>query len=421
MANTGIRYPYKQGSKVLLQTAADLHLRGWDEVDILISPGDERHIHFHEDGNVVSVFGNMDMWVSLPAGAEVRIDRVGGDAYITDLKGPVEINHVGGDLTLRGATRLEVGQVGGDMTVANVTESLSIRRLGGDLTGEVQGSVSAEVIGGDCELSAKDGVRLRTGGDAELAIASVSTDEVVLTAGGDVTIFAPADLDARLDLTSNSREINVKVGSTQKYSEEQNIVLALGNGARAIRVRAGGDVTVSDAKAPLLDLEDEFRGMDRGWDVEPIGEGRSEYWNGFEERIQKRAEEAARRAERRVQEAMERVERSNRIREKSMGDVGKWLGFFGVGGVGHDMGRHSHHGGHSVPPTPPAPSSRPTPPEWAQSPNPTGEPVSPAVDFATASDITNEERMLVLKMLQEHKISVEDAEQLLASLEGQFD
>jgi hypothetical protein len=42
-------------------------------------------------------------------------------------------------------------------------------------------------------------------------------------------------------------------------------------------------------------------------------------------------------------------------------------------------------------------------------------------DGLAESSVSNDERMLVLKMLQEHKITIEEAEQLLSALEGNLD
>ena len=154
MEETGMRVPLKSGVKITLRTNADLHLRGWEEADVSISPTDSRHLKIREEGNLLNIFANDEMWVSVPSAVDVRVEHTGGDAMISGMSGSVEITHVGGDLTLQGAGKLDVGHIGGDMAVTDVRESLSIRRVGGDLTGEIQGSVSVEMVGGDCEMVA---------------------------------------------------------------------------------------------------------------------------------------------------------------------------------------------------------------------------------------------------------------------------
>ena len=406
MDETGMRVPLRSGVKIILRTNADLHLRGWEEADVFISPTDTRHLKIREDGNLLNIFANGHMWVSVPSGVDVRVEHTGGDAMISGLSGSVEMMHIGGDLTLQGAGKLDVGHVGGDMAVTDVRESLSVRRVGGDLSGEIQGSVSVEMVGGDCEMIALDGARLRCGGDIQVSIGSSSKDELVLKAGGDVKVHVPEDLNARLDLSSGGHDVSVNLAGSEKDYEDENVNLSLGQGERAVRVRAGGDIEITDFPMDRSDIKEKFEDLNVDWDASEQHSGHMEHWGDFEERIQKRAEEAARRAEERVKMAMERVERENRFSEHGFGKFDKFLGFFGVG---QPSGRH---------PEPPMP---PNPPMEAQPSAPAAGTKSTLFEVSDASTITNEERMLVLKMLQEHKITVEEAEQLLASLEGQFD
>ena len=396
------RVPLRNGVKITLRTTADLHVRGWSEADVLISPTDAHHMQIREDGNLLNIIANDDVWVSMPLAADVRVEHTGGDAVISGLTGSVEVMHVGGDLTLRGAGKVDVGHIGGDMQVADVRESLSIRRVGGDLSGEVLGSISVEMVGGDCKVSAQDGARLRSGGDMEVSLSSSSQDEAVLKAGGDVKVYVPVDLNARLDLTSGGRDVKVTLAGAERTFEAENTILPLGQGGRAVRVRAGGDIEITDEPMDMEDILRNLAEVNLNWTAPERHARHEEHWGDFEHRIQKRAEEAARRAEHRVRAAMERVERENRFHDKSFGKFDQWLGFFGVGAP---FGEHPEH------PTPPAPPMD----------MPSSSPVAEAKSTPASSDITNEERMLVLKMLQEHKITVEEAEQLLASLEGQFD
>ena len=75
-------------------------------------------------------------------------------------------------------------------------------------------------------------------------------------------------------------------------------------------------------------------------------------------------------------------------------------------------------GGVFRPPVPEAPAVPEVPTVPAQpAPAPAVVDVEAAGD-SVAGDVTEEERMLVLKMLQEKKITAEEADRLLAALEG---
>jgi len=97
-------------------------------------------------------------------------------------------------------------------------------------------------------------------------------------------------------------------------------------------------------------------------------------WSGFGERISQQVEQAARRAEEAGRRAERHAERHAR----------KWKGKVNVGRWNWDIGPT----GVITPPTPPS------------------EPVA------------EEERMAILKMLQEKKISAAQADELLKALDG---
>jgi hypothetical protein len=95
-----------------------------------------------------------------------------------------------------------------------------------------------------------------------------------------------------------------------------------------------------------------------------------------------RAQDQSERVQHRVDAAMRRAEEKMRSAERRSAHMGISVGRWGV-----------NFGG-PRPPVPPAP------------PRPPSDPV------------TDEERLTILKMLQEKKISLQEAEKLLAALEG---
>ena len=164
-------------------------------------------------------------------------------------------------------------------------------------------------------------------------------------------------------------EINVDWPGSEKDSDATERVVVLGTGAARIVLSAGGDVRLTNQANAGESAEEfgNFAGLNFDWSG--FGERISRHVEQTTARVSKRAEEAARRAER-------HVERQAR----------RWTGRVNFGpGPSWDFG----------------PKGMPTPPG-----GPGSEPVA------------DEERMAILKMLQEKKITSEQAEQLLKALEG---
>ena len=148
-------------------------------------------------------------------------------------------------------------------------------------------------------------------------------------------------------------------------------MITLGNGSAVVTLSAGGDIRVTNQSNAGDSAEDfgNFAGI--GMD-----------WSGFGERISRQVEQAARRATKQADDALRRAADSRKQFEEGVERRARV-------NVNAKMGR------------------------WNWDLSPKGVPVKPPTQQAS-----EEERMVILKMLQEKKISAEDAEKLLSALEG---
>jgi hypothetical protein len=95
-----------------------------------------------------------------------RVNTVGGDLRVASSRGMVQIERVGGDCHVTAASLLQLGAVGGDATLSEIQGLRRIDRVGGDLdiqwTGNLDGDVST-TVGGDAavELTGEAALVLR--------------------------------------------------------------------------------------------------------------------------------------------------------------------------------------------------------------------------------------------------------------------
>jgi hypothetical protein len=256
---------------------------------------------------------------------------------------------------------------------------------------QVDGPLSFEHIGGDADLQIISGaVTLRTGGDITMQITEL-TGPVSLRAGGDIRLHLSMDASATLDLESGGDQIKIHVGDKDEEVEKWAYGATLGSGGIPVSVDAGGDVLVTDEVWDKDNVEGSVDNLEDHWkELEDERQGphsRSRHWPDIEaitRRATRHGEKAARKAEERVHSAMRRMGNFPPFPPvppiPPMSPFGKGMGPFGTKGTG------------------------------PFGPKETVEPPQPRV--------SSEERMLILQMLQERKISVEEAEKLLQALEG---
>jgi hypothetical protein len=197
-----------------------------------------------------------------------------------------------------------------------------------------------------------------------------------VTAGADILLRLPAELDAELELSAADDEsIRLELGEAASTVTGPTYNLKLGSGSAKFKLSAGGELVVTSGAQEwesAAEFDPANRGEDFGFQFHGPG-----LPPDFAERIHRRVDEATRRAGVRTERAMRRAEEKMRAAEK--------------------RSRHMHMGV-SVG-------------RW-------GAGVDRPVETPRNEPISNEERLAILRMLQEKKISREDAERLLAALEG---
>jgi hypothetical protein len=344
--------------------SGDLSIVGWDGADLLIK-ADTDAVRFEQTDETVSVSCNSDLSLRIPKGAALAIKSISGDASIRGVLGGIEIKEIHGDLSVRDVGSLSIDTIHADFSLRGAKGNLYIKSASKDVSiRDVDGNVTLDSVADDLALrGARGNIKVKVGEDVVVYLEPKANGEYSVNAGDDILLVLPRSANATV--TMQGDEIDVDWQGIEKDDEATERVVVLGDGSAKINLSAGGDVRVTNR-------------ADAGESAEEFGNfaGLNFDWSGFGERISrqvtdrvtKRVEEATRRAER-------HAERHARHGKSGLA-VGRWNWDFK---------------GTPKPPTPPTSPSEP---------------------------VSEDERMAILKMLAEKKITAQQAEELLNALEG---
>lgn len=355
--------PMKEDVKLIIKTGDDIMVEGIDQAQMVAIVDDGDSFRMKDEGGVIYVRANSEAKLSIPRNADVTIEWAGGDAGLLNLGKNVFVQKVGGDLNLQHVASVSIDSVGGDCYCHDITGLLDIHRVGGDLDGSGIESVKALTVGGDIALSDVSGAAdLNSSGDIHLQFAKKEVVESHLHAGGDIYLEVAEGTNATLEMKSYGEGINVHACGQKLDTEEQENTLPLGEGGPIIELNAQGEITVGEGRESTSEFTLNF---------EDLGETWKDFGHEIEEKIRqsmKTVNQSLKHAGLEANEAMQRATEKMRSKE------GKVYGFSFEKGT----------------------------------------PSAPKKEKKVVSD---EERMMVLKMLQDKKISVEEAEKLLQALE----
>lgn len=355
----------------------DLRVTGWDR-DEISAKGDGDILDLVLGGDEITVTSDSDLIVSIPRRFALQIEDISGDADIRELPGgvmvgeiegdlairmlgPVTINTVDGDMAVRESGPLDLGDIHSDLSVHGGKGSLQVKTIDGDVSlHDVQGDVNLQSIGGDLYARGVSGnLNTHVQGDAVIYLQPAEGRAVNVKAEGDILLHMSARASAALTLSAGSADdIRVEMPGVPKRDGTNPRSVLLGVGGAAIHLAAEGDVMVTSRESDWASAaEFDFGGS---WPLP----------DDFSERINRTVQEATRRAGKRAEEAARRAEEQLRRQQRGRRFAFNWTG------------------GRNVPGVPPV------------------------------EEVSDEERMTILRMLQEKKISAEEAEKLLSALEG---
>lgn len=395
---------------VIESIPGDLRVAGWDRSEIMVkTDGDNLEISTGTDPIVISCDEDLIMYA--PRGAKLKVEKVAGDAILQALNGPITLGPVAGDLTMNDLGPVSMDTIAGDASLRNIgainAESINgdftlrgghgvcaVEKVGGDGSiRDVDGMLTIENVGSDLYVRNVHGaVTVKAGADVAFYVTPVAGQIYDVTAGDDLIVRLSSDTNVKLHLTVNSPEsIHVDFPGVQIPEDCTSCDVVIGEqkeGMAEMLLSARGDLLVTHQADPWESAAD----FDSGnWHIPPIppiptipplppdfSERINRRVQASMERAQVHIEAASHRTEAKIQAAMRRAEMKARAAEVR----GRRGANFNV-----NVGRWN----------------------WD---------ISPHGPVEGSEAVSDDERLIILRMLQEKKISLAEAEKLLAALES---
>jgi hypothetical protein len=402
----------------------DLQVRGWENPQVAVNANPDELDLQQQDGNVhLSCQGDCDLYV--PNGAVLTVGIVNGDASLKLLGDQLTIDQVHGDLDLRSVAAVQINIVHGDLAAKNVSHDLIIEQVMGDADiRHAQGQSLLSDVDGNLDLLSVEGViKASVKGNARLRLDHLTGSTYQIQAQGNIYCYLPVDANLKISLFSEGEVIKVRLPDGSKTYKQATHELVLGDGSASLSLSADGSIylfveragwpTGEEDAVGSVGIPPEFgeqiaqqveaqihsqmeamtRNLNQQMSIlsERLGQvGLSaEETDRIVEQAMRSSEHERERAEEKIRRAQEKLERKLEAQRQRAERRAQ------------EMDRRTRRSTWKFewpgPPMPPGPPKKPTP---------------------SRQDVTEEERLLILRMLEQKKISLEEADRLLSALEG---
>ncbi len=372
---------------IVVKAHGNLDVQGWERSEVGIVTDINVQKIRHENKLLRMLFVE-DCELSIPQGGRLIVERVSGNARLRNLTNQLTVNKVQGNLAIQNVQTVSISRVADDCILENIEGVVEVGRIGENLKGKnLHSAIKVERVSGNIKLHSMGGkLDLRSEENIEISLTDQNHDAINLRASDNILLHLPVNPNAALQIKSSGEHIELSVGDYQKKINENRCEIRLGDGSQKIVLDSGNRVRVTGENLDENELLRLFEEMDVLWAklkedsearraaraqqvnweikmVEGAAKVAQEALNGVGVIAGQITEEAIVQAEQHVQEALRRVEEQIR-------------------NLGYDV--------------------------WVGSEKSTPE--------NETSDVTEEEKLIVMRLLQQHKISVEEADRLLEVL-----
>jgi len=371
----------------------NLVVRGSEERRITLRlRGEADDALLERKGESFTLVARADCLLTCPPATTLTADGVQGNLKVEEVEGPVTINTVHGNVYLRGVGPTALEQVFGNLRARQVVGDLRVQTTRGNArVRQVEGSLSLSQVGGNLVTAGLQGGLAveQVRGNVRLGPPFSPGLTYRLSANGNLALRVPASASLRLALRAGDR-VRSRIPDLVLEKADGETRGVLGAGEASLEARVSGNVSLR----PLEPEEGLVEGLPLDFmaDLEGLGaqieariaeemaemEVRLEKSLGrigdpeLRQRVKREAERALRKAEQAAGQTRRKAEReAERARLRAERAERRWQ---------RASGRR---------------------------PRPRREPA------------TDEERMRVLRLVEEGKITPEQAADLLAALEGQ--
>ena len=383
--------------KLALRSGKDCSLvvRGRDIEDVQVSGKGAKTLEWEERDDTYHLRIRRDAIVDVPRQSRVDLEDCRGHVDVSELPGGVTGGVIGGHVHLGNLGSVSLRDIGGHCSVARVEQDVSTGSIGGHLNAEavggnlsipnvgghargrdIKGRMNLSNVGGHIEFQDVNGMGgLNAGGHARLKLSALRDSDYSVNAGGNIALQLPPGAGATVHMSSSAGDS----------------VQVLGDGAANFQLNAGGMISLSanNPRSPHVES-----------DAAPDGPGPIE---NIAQQVRQHIERVIETATRRLTSVMDDQGLTSDQRANLQEQFTE---------IQEEAVKAAQEAMETV-----QTRSRAV---WEQE-------VKPNLDFLTreaepvqsppvSPEAQAKERMMILRMLEEGKISVEEANQLLQAL-----
>ena len=259
--------------------------------------GEAEDVTLKRDGETFTITSRAQCRITCPEESTITIQTIQGHCLVEGVEMPLAVETVQGNLRLRATGSVDVDRVHGNLTARQVMGDMKVQHADGSVRVRgVDGTLSLDHVAGNLVAdSIKGGLEAKhVKGNARLNSPLTPGATYRLDVDGNLTVRLEADEDVTLVLEAKG-EVRSRLSELVLDQDGERATGVLGSGEASLEAQARGNVTLLPA-----DLD--------GWFAEGSALDLAADLDGLGEAIETRLSEVIAEVEMRLEEGLERIE-----------------------------------------------------------------------------------------------------------------
>lgn len=365
-----------------------LRLKGWDRPRLRADSEREDTLSVNQSENTITIASKSGCIARVPMESKLEINRVDSEMMVKSVEGEIDAGEIYGQFLAKSVGPLRLNLAASNVNCRSVEGDFICDTINGNANlQDIDGQISIELVKGNLVIKGySTGIKANARGNATLRLEPQPKGSYHISANGNIHCRLTSDSSARIVLKSNSKNIKISNQGQSENIQANQHELTIGDGESEIILEARGIVDLS------IPVQDDF-----DWSFE----------FDLEEDVSTMADDIS-------QIVSEQIESQLELLNENFTHLTTNLS--AIGPAASAKARAKIEAQRSKLERKLARVERRT----AERARQAGRRTTRRFNVQkTASDpVTDEERQKVLEMLQNKQISVQDAEVLLAALEG---
>jgi hypothetical protein len=375
---------------IITKIQGSLRLKGWDRPQIRADIEVEDTLKTDTDGNTVTISCQSGCLLRVPSESSIEIDTVTNDLVIKSLDGAINVKQVDGQISVKSISSFSVENAHSNFNAKHIEGNINCTKVAGNASvHDVDGDVLLKKVHGNLTFSGtSSNLDATTFGNANLELEPESGGKYKVISKGSITYRVEPFTNATISMKAKGGKIRLNIPDNKDTLKTDTHELVIGEGDSEVTLEATGNIEISSSKGSRYEgefiLEDLSQLSTLADDISLIVTSEIEnQMDSISQHISDLTSNLSNIDVHTSDKARRKLESQRRNLERKLASVE----------------RKAHQKARTV-------ERRIEHKMRARRRGPASDPVS------------DEERQKVLEMLQAQQISVEEAEVLLAALEG---